>query len=232
MQEIVIDRVSDVPIGVQLAWKLRALMVGGSLPAGEQLPGARELAAQTGANVNTIRSVYARLEAEGLLSVEHGRGTFVAAHVDPDLRIAGIVADAAQAAEAAGLDARDIAAALYVRTEQSASPEASDLRERQALRADIAALERTLADVQLTRLLAAQADDMLGLADGSRGPRLLNVEGLRTIRDELTDQIAALRAEMQPDPAEDPSSAASEAPAVPAGRPQRVRSTPRISFGT
>jgi DNA-binding GntR family transcriptional regulator len=37
----------------------------------------RQLAALAGVNVNTVRTVYARLEQDGLLSSEHGRGTFV-----------------------------------------------------------------------------------------------------------------------------------------------------------
>ena len=35
------------------------------------------MATLAGVNVNTVRTVYARLEQQGLLSSEHGRGTFV-----------------------------------------------------------------------------------------------------------------------------------------------------------
>ena len=35
------------------------------------------MAEMAGVNVNTVRTVYARLEQEGLLVSEHGRGTFV-----------------------------------------------------------------------------------------------------------------------------------------------------------
>jgi DNA-binding transcriptional MocR family regulator len=38
----------------------------------------RALADAVGVNVNTVRAVYARLEAEGLVRSEQGRGTFVA----------------------------------------------------------------------------------------------------------------------------------------------------------
>jgi DNA-binding transcriptional MocR family regulator len=38
----------------------------------------RELATAAGVNVNTARAVYARLESEGIVASEHGRGTFVA----------------------------------------------------------------------------------------------------------------------------------------------------------
>ena len=48
------------------------------LRPGDRLPSVRELARTAGVNVNTVRSVYARLEAEGAVQSEHGRGTFVA----------------------------------------------------------------------------------------------------------------------------------------------------------
>ena len=76
-----VDRSSDVPLGAQLARKLRSLIEEGRLRPGSQLPSLRELAAAAGVNVNTVRAVYARLETEGVVKTEHGRGTFVA---EPD----------------------------------------------------------------------------------------------------------------------------------------------------
>ena len=73
-----VDRSSDVPVGAQLAGKLRSLIEDGRLRPGSQLPSLRELAAAASVNVNTVRSVYARLEREGVVQTEHGRGTFVA----------------------------------------------------------------------------------------------------------------------------------------------------------
>ena len=64
-------------VGAQLAEKLAALVAGGQLKPGEQLPSVRHLAEAAGVNVNTVRSVYARLEQQGLLTSEQGRGTFV-----------------------------------------------------------------------------------------------------------------------------------------------------------
>jgi DNA-binding transcriptional regulator YhcF (GntR family) len=72
-----VERDSDIPIGTQLAWALERLIGAGTLGAGEQLPSVRQLAEAAGVNVNTVRSVYARLEERGLLASEHGRGTFV-----------------------------------------------------------------------------------------------------------------------------------------------------------
>src|SRR4051812_9252772 len=82
-----VEHGDDLPVGVQLAWRLEALIRSGVLEPGERLPGVRELAAGAGVNVNTARAVYRRLEREGLALSLHGRGTFVApaARVSPAL---------------------------------------------------------------------------------------------------------------------------------------------------
>jgi DNA-binding transcriptional MocR family regulator len=54
-------------------------MQDGTLGPGDRLPSVREFADVAGVNVNTARAVYSRLESEGLVSSEQGRGTFVAA---------------------------------------------------------------------------------------------------------------------------------------------------------
>jgi DNA-binding transcriptional regulator YhcF (GntR family) len=41
---LTVDRDSDLPVGVQLAWRLRSLIAAGKLGPGEQLPSVRELA--------------------------------------------------------------------------------------------------------------------------------------------------------------------------------------------
>jgi GntR family transcriptional regulator len=76
-EELRIERGSDIPIGTQLAWALERLIGRGTLGPGDKLPSVRQLAEAAGVNVNTVRSVYARLEERGLLDSEHGRGTFV-----------------------------------------------------------------------------------------------------------------------------------------------------------
>src|SRR3954467_13687581 len=123
--EIELARDSEIPLGVQLGWALRALapplssetprgvrrgwargarILGGELTAGERLPGVRELAAATGVNINTVRSVYTRLEADGLIHAEHGRGTFVSPTAAVDERLAAITRRALEEARSAGLD--------------------------------------------------------------------------------------------------------------------------------
>ena len=96
-----VDRDAEVPLGTQLAWKLRRLIETGELGAGDRLPSVREAAAAAGVNVNTVRAVYGRLEREGLVSSEQGRGTFVRRAAEP---AAGHGARAGRAARAAPAD--------------------------------------------------------------------------------------------------------------------------------
>jgi DNA-binding transcriptional regulator YhcF (GntR family) len=76
--ELSVDRRADVPLGTQLAGRIRSAVRDGTLGAGDRLPSVRELAESAGVNVNTVRAVYARLESEGIVRSEQGRGTFVA----------------------------------------------------------------------------------------------------------------------------------------------------------
>lgn len=73
-----VDRASGVPLGTQLFEQVRDAVADGRLRDGDRLPSVRELAQSAGVNVNTVRAVYARLEAAGVVRREHGRGTFVA----------------------------------------------------------------------------------------------------------------------------------------------------------
>jgi GntR family transcriptional regulator len=75
--DLTVDRDAELPLGAQLAARFRTALRGGALGAGDRLPSVRELAEAAGVNVNTVRAVYARLENEGLVRSEQGRGTFV-----------------------------------------------------------------------------------------------------------------------------------------------------------
>ena len=58
---------------------LRGSIAGGELPPGTKLPAHTTLAQQYGVAPLTMRMVLAQLEAQGLVSREQGRGTFVRA---------------------------------------------------------------------------------------------------------------------------------------------------------
>ncbi|PLS77582.1 MAG: hypothetical protein CYG59_23065 [Chloroflexi bacterium] len=67
---------------------LRNRIVRGELAAGAKLPPHLELAADYGVAPLTMRQVLARLEAEGFVSREQGRGTFVRRQATPAVLIA------------------------------------------------------------------------------------------------------------------------------------------------
>jgi DNA-binding FadR family transcriptional regulator len=61
----------------QIATRLRDKFLAGSLRPGDRIPSERELAAALGVSRAALREGLRILEAEGLLNVVHGRGTFV-----------------------------------------------------------------------------------------------------------------------------------------------------------
>jgi GntR family transcriptional regulator len=201
--ELSVDRASEVPLGTQLAWRLRTLIATGALAAGERLPAVRELAESAGVNVNTVRNVYARLEEQGLIASEHGRGTFVAEDAPRQAELARVAAAAVEQAQAAGLDPREVAAALFaggqmegpssVRRGERDDEEPpgggpGERAQRRVLRAEIAELERELAPLE-------------GIGRPPRGTprttagRILTAAELRQVRDSLAERLVEVRAE-------------------------------------
>src|SRR5215213_8021948 len=106
-------RTDDLPVGVNLAWRLQVLIRSGRLQPMDRLPGVREFAAGAGVNVNTARSVYRRLEDQGLAVSQQGLGTFVAPHVTVAPSLEQFAAQVATEAVAQGIDPRELARALY-----------------------------------------------------------------------------------------------------------------------
>ena len=139
-----IDPRDELPVGLQLGWRLRALIRTGELAAGERLPSVRQLAEWAGVNVGTVRAVYETLEADGLLETRHGQGSFVAAGVEAAPQLEEIAADALRRAEEAGLGLRDVAM-VAMACAGLPSEESEVLEVRQELRRQIARLEAELA---------------------------------------------------------------------------------------
>jgi len=190
--DIALDRDADVPVGTQLAWALRSGILSGELAPGARLPALHRLAQQARVNVNTIRAVYRRLEQDRLVVTRHGSGTFVTGAAADAAALAQLVATARDAARAAGLDLRDVAAALYVDADE---PPARDEQaaERRRLRAQIAALEQTLSDLVARRPgLAPPAGEPSPRRPPH--PRLLDVAGLTEQRDALVRRLAEAQA--------------------------------------
>jgi len=104
-----IDPTDELPVGLQLTWRLRALIATGRLASGERLPSFRRLSEWAGVNVNTVRAVYAGLEREGLVVSHQGQGTFVAEGVETAAQLEEIATDALRRAHDAGLSPRELA---------------------------------------------------------------------------------------------------------------------------
>jgi DNA-binding transcriptional regulator YhcF (GntR family) len=195
-----IDPSDELPVSLQLSWRLRALIRTGELGARERLPSFRRLAEWAGVNVGTVRAVYEGLEEDGLVVSRQGQGTFVAEGVEAAPALEEIAAEALQRAREAGFGPRDLAivamacAGLPEEIGTGVSSELPDLEEdgevlevRQELRRQIARLEAELAGY--TAHLKAD----LRTAPRRAVAHVAGVEELEQVRDTLVEQLAAAK---------------------------------------
>lgn len=178
-----IDPDDELPVGLQLSWRLRALIRTGELGAGERLPSFRRLAEWAGVNVGTVRAVYDALEADGLVVTRHGQGTFVAEGVEAAPQLEEIAAEALRRAHEAGLGPRDLA--IVAMTCSSLPEESETLEVRQELRRQIARLEAELASY------TGHLKEDLATAPPRAVAHVAGVEELEETRDTLIAQLAA-----------------------------------------
>ncbi|MCI9609201.1 MAG: GntR family transcriptional regulator [Oscillibacter sp.] len=68
---------NDAPIYTQLIQQVKAGIVTGAFPPGEQLPSVRDLATEAGVNPNTMQRALAELERDGLVYSQRTAGRFV-----------------------------------------------------------------------------------------------------------------------------------------------------------
>lgn len=192
------DPAAELPVGVQLSWRLRALIATGRLAAGERLPSFRQLAGWAGVNVNTVRAVYAGLEEAGLVVSRQGQGTFVGEQIAPAPELEEIAGEALRRTLAAGLDPSDlivVTAACASMSEEEVAEVAADLPDlseeseaievRHELRRQIARLEIELA--AYTRDLPTDMPTAARLTKA----HVAGVEELEQTRDTLIAQLSA-----------------------------------------
>jgi len=75
--KIQIDFRSGKPIYLQIIDQIRLMIAHGELRPGDQLPTVRQLATDLRVNFNTVARAYRLLDEAGLISTQHGRGTYV-----------------------------------------------------------------------------------------------------------------------------------------------------------
>ncbi len=75
--QLKLDLRSKIPIYVQIIDQIKHLIATGVLVPGDQLPTIRELAADLDVNFTTVARGYRLLDEEGLISTQHGRGTYI-----------------------------------------------------------------------------------------------------------------------------------------------------------
>ena len=196
-----VDPADELPVGLQLTQRLRALISTGRLAAEEKLPSVRRLAGWAGVNLNTVRAVYAHLEEEGLVVSHQGRGTFVAGDVRAAPQLEEIAVEAIRRAEAGGLLARDLAEVVLACAsipdgargapatgeEEPGLAEAEVIEVRRELRRQIGRLEEELAEYPRD----VPAD--MPTAPRVTVAHVAGVEELEQTRDTLAAQLSEAR---------------------------------------
>jgi DNA-binding transcriptional regulator YhcF (GntR family) len=201
--DFAVDRSSDVSLGTQLAWKLRAAIAARRLAPGDRLPALRELATAAGVNVNTVRAVYGRLADQGVIVSEHGRGTFVAEPQRDERELRALAERTAEDASRRGVDPRELAAILFAQNPATspgaASAAADEVESRHDVRTRIARLERQLAE--LDQELAVLDEPVVATATPAErrpaGARILAVGELQAIHESLAMQVAERRVQLE-----------------------------------
>jgi GntR family transcriptional regulator len=192
-----VDHESEIPVGVQLRWRLRALVLAGELRPGEELPSVRQLASWAGVNPNTVRAVYDDLGREGLIRSRQGKGTYVDEGVESHPGLESIALEAVGRAREAGVGAGDFAIAVMACTDliggEAAGPESTegsgptdgeDIGTRLELRRQIGQLEAELAKYVLD--LDPQEEP---ISPSSSSGHVTGVDELEAIRDALFERL-------------------------------------------
>lgn len=192
------DPAAELPVGVQLSWRLRALIATGRLAAGERLPSFRRLAEWGGVNVNTVRAVYAGLEEAGLVVSRQGQGTFVGEQIEASPELEEIAAEALRRTLELGLDPSDLIVVTDACASMGEAGEAAEIADelpglaeeseaievRHELRRQIARLE-----IELAAYTRDLPDDMPTAARFSKA-HVAGVEELEQTRDTLIAQLS------------------------------------------
>jgi GntR family transcriptional regulator len=72
-----VDLTKHQPAYTQILEQVKHAIATGELKPGDQLPTVRQLAADLRVNFNTVARAYRLLDEEGIISTQHGRGTYI-----------------------------------------------------------------------------------------------------------------------------------------------------------
>ena len=103
-----IDPADPRPLYGQIELQVRAAIGDGSLPPGERLPPARELAEDIGVNVHTVLRAYGSLRDAGLIELRPRRGAVVSAASPPRQQLAAMARGLIEQAREHGLSPGEI----------------------------------------------------------------------------------------------------------------------------
>lgn len=77
LSQIRVDLTVHTPAYLQIIGEIKQAIANGELKPGDQLPTVRQLAADLQINFNTVARAYRLLDEEGVISTQHGRGTYI-----------------------------------------------------------------------------------------------------------------------------------------------------------
>lgn len=118
-----LDDASRSPLAEQIAAAIRRAIVTGELRPGDRLPSGRDLAESSGVTLETVQRGYRLLVDDGLVVARVGRGTSVAADVDPQrLSLQSQVDDLVVRARQFGMTAPDLSDLVIDRWNEPHSP--------------------------------------------------------------------------------------------------------------
>lgn len=118
--QIILQNTAGKPIYEQITEQMKAQILSGVIPAGEQLPSIRTLAKDLRVSVITTKRAYEELEREGFVETMQGRGTYVS-HQDTEQvreehlrRIEQKLLEAVEIAKSAGISEQEVCEALHL----------------------------------------------------------------------------------------------------------------------
>ncbi|AOZ94036.1 GntR family transcriptional regulator [Paenibacillus crassostreae] len=79
------------PIYLQLADRVKRMIVSNELKSGQKLPSVRDMGVTYSVNPNTIQRTYSELEREGILETRRGQGTYVTEQEERLVRLRDIL---------------------------------------------------------------------------------------------------------------------------------------------